>query len=144
MARFLYRLCCGGLVGAQLFFAAVAAQVVFPAEVAALPRDHPRRQLAADLVGGMLGRLDAATLALTAVAVVCALVVGRRRSAIFPLVAGLCALASAAWTTPAIQAMRTAGVAASGRFGLLHGVSSGLLVAEMILLAVAVCQAPQS
>ena len=70
MARFLYRFCCGGLVGAQLFFAAVAAQVVFPRDVAALPRDHPRRQLAADLVGSMLARLDAATLALTAVSFV--------------------------------------------------------------------------
>jgi hypothetical protein len=53
MARFLYLLSCGALVGGQLFFAAVAAQVVFPREVAALPRDDPRRQLAADLVGAM-------------------------------------------------------------------------------------------
>jgi hypothetical protein len=144
MARFLYRLCCGGLFGAQLFFAAVAAQVVFPSEVAALPREHPRRQLAADLVGSMLARLDAATIALTAVAVVCAIVLGRRRGGIAPLLAGLCALASAAWVTPAIQAMRGAGLTASGRFGLLHGVSSALLVLEMVLLAVAVWRAPQS
>jgi hypothetical protein len=144
MARFLYRLCCGGLFGAQLFFAAVAAQVVFSSEVAALPREHPRRQLAADLVGSMLARLDAATIALTAVAVVCAIVLGRRRGGIAPLLAGLCALASAAWVTPAIHAMRSAGLTASGRFGLLHGVSSALLVLEMALLAVAVWRAPQS
>jgi hypothetical protein len=144
MARFLYQLCCGGLFGAQLFFSAVAAQVVFPGDVAALPREHPRRQLAADLVGSMLARLDAATIALTAVAVICGLVLGRPRSAIAPLVAGLCAVVSVAWITPAIHALRAAGTTASGRFGLLHGVSSGLLVLEMILLAVAVLRVPQS
>jgi hypothetical protein len=144
MARFLYRLCCGGLLGAQLFFAAVATQAVFPRQVAALPRDHPRRQLAADLVGSMLARLDAATIAFTAVAVVCALVLARRSCGIAPLLAGLCALASAALITPAIQAMRAADLTASGRFGLLHGVSSSLLLLEMILLAVAVWRAPQS
>ena len=138
MARFLYQLSCGGLFGAQLFFAAVAAQVVFPREVAGLARDHPRRQLAADLVGSMLARLDAATIALTAVAVICAFALGRPRGAIAPLLAGLCAVASAALITPAIHAMRAAGTTASGRFGLLHGVSTGLLLLEMILLAVAV------
>src|SRR5207248_1143410 len=139
MARFLYRFCCGGLVGAQLFFAAVAAQVVFPRDVAALPRDHPRRQLAADLVGSMLARLDAATLALTAVAVVCALVLSRPRTAIAPLLAGVCAAASALFVTPSIQAMREAGTTASGRFAALHGGSSALLVLDMIRLAVAGC-----
>ena len=63
---------------------------------------------------------------------------------IAPLVAGLCAVASVAFITPAIHALRAAGTTASGRFGLLHGVSSGLLVLEMILLAVAVLRAPQS
>jgi hypothetical protein len=141
MARFLYLLCCAGLVGAQLFFAVVAAQAAFPAEVAALPRDDPRRQLAADLVGAMLARLDAATVALTAVAVICALVLGRRRAAIAPLLAGLCALTSALLVTPSIHALRVAGSSSSARFGLLHGVSSGLLVLEMVLLAVAAWQA---
>jgi hypothetical protein len=92
----------------------------------------------------MLARLDAATIALTAVAVICGLVLGRPRSAIAPLVAGLCAVVSVAWITPAIHALRAAGTTASGRFGLLHGVSSGLLVLEMILLAVAVLRVPQS
>src|SRR5262249_5453081 len=84
MARFLYQLCCGALLGAQLFFAVVGAQVAFPREVAALPRDDPRRQLAADLVGAMLSRLDAATIAGAGVAVVCAILVGRWNAAIAP------------------------------------------------------------
>jgi hypothetical protein len=142
MARFLYILCCGGLLGAQLFFAAVAAQVVFPRDVALLPRDHPRRQLAADLVGSMLARLDAATLALTAVAVVCAFALSRPRNAIAPLLAGICALVSVLVVTPGIHAMREAGATASGRFAALHGISSGLLVLEMILLLVALWRAP--
>jgi len=140
MARFLYLLSCGALFGAQLFFAAVAAQTAFPAEVAALPRDDPRRQLAADLVGAMLARLDAATIVGTAVAVVCAILLGRRWAAVAPLLAGLCALASASLVTPAIHAMRAAGATGSRRFGLLHGASSALLVLEMILLAIAVWQ----
>ncbi len=137
MARIVYRLCCGLLSGAQIFFAAVAAQVVFSREVAALPREHPRRQLAAELVGAMLARLDAATIALCAVATVCALSFDRRRRGALPLVAGLCALASVALVTPAIHAMRMAGDSASARFGMLHGLSSALLLVEMILLAIA-------
>jgi hypothetical protein len=140
MARFLYLLVCGGLLGAQLFFAAVAAQVAFPREVAALPRDDPRRQLAADLVGGMLSRLDGATIAGAAVAVACAFLAARRTAAIAPLLAGLCAVVSAWLVTPAIHALRAAGTTASRRFGLLHAASSGLLVLEMVLLAVAVWQ----
>jgi hypothetical protein len=136
----IYRLCCAVLLGAQLFFAAVAAQAVFSPEVAALPREDPRRQLAADAVGAMLARLDAATLVLCAVAVICA----RGRHALFPLFAGLCALASALWVTPAIHAMRAAGQVASPRFGMLHGISSVLLLLEMVLLAVAAWTAPES
>ena len=67
-----YRLSCALLAGAQLFFVAVAAQVIFPRDVAALPRSDARRQLAADLVGSMLARLDAATISLSALAVLCA------------------------------------------------------------------------
>ena len=140
MARFVYLLSCGGLFGAQLFFAAVGSQVAFPREVAALPREDPRRQLAADLVGAMLSRLDAATMAGAGVAVVCAILVGRWNAAIAPLLAGLCALASALLITPAIHGMRAAGTTATGRFGLLHGLSFGLLLLEMILLVVAVWQ----
>jgi len=133
----LFRVICALLAGAQLFFAAIAAQVVFPREVAALPRDEPRRTLAANLVGGMLARLDAAVMALSAVALVLAVFAGRRRLALLPLIAGLCAAASAFWITPQIHAMRGAGQTATPRFGMLHGVSSSLLLLEMILLAVA-------
>jgi hypothetical protein len=147
MARllpFVYRLCCLGLIGAQLFFVAVASQTVFPREVAALPREHPRRALAADLVGAMLVRLDAATIALSAAAVICALGAHSRRAAVLPLLAGLCALASAALITPAIHGMREAGQTALPRFGLLHGLSAGLLLLEIVLLLAAAFLLPES
>jgi hypothetical protein len=132
-----YRLSCAGLVGAQLYFVAVATRVVFPSEVAALPRADPRRALAADLVGAMLSRLDAATLSLAAIAVLCAVARGRRWAALLPLAAGLCAAASAALVTPRIHAMREAGQVGLPRFGILHAVSGGLLVVEMIALCIA-------
>jgi len=143
MAR-LYRVSCAALLGAQLFFAGAAAQSVFSSEIASLPRDDPRRRAAADAVGAMLARLDAATLVLCAVAVVCALQLKRARAALLPLFAGLCALASAALVTPAIHAMRLAGDTASARFGALHGISTSLLVVEMLLLGVAAWFAPES
>jgi hypothetical protein len=139
-----YPLLCGGLCGAQLFFAAVAAQMVFPREVAALPRDDARRTLAADLVGAMLARLDAATLALSALAIVCAVLLSQRRAALLPLLAGLCAAASVGLVTPRIHALREAGQTGLPRFGLLHAVSSCLLLAEMIMLAVAALRSPGS
>lgn len=145
MTSLLYRvypLLCGGLCGAQLFFAAAAAQVVFPREVAALPRDDARRKLAADLVGGMLARLDAATIALSALAIVCAVLVSQRRAALLPLLAGLCALVSSGLITPRIHTMREAGQTALPRFGLLHAASSSLLLIEMFLLAAAVLWPP--
>ena len=145
MARVLsqvYRMSCAALFGAQLFFAAGAAQVVFSREVAQLPRDDARRLFAADAIGAMLVRLDAATLVLTALAVVCAVQLSRRRAAALPLLAGLCALASAALVTPAIHAMREAGEVALPKFGMLHGASSLLLLLEMALLAVAAWRAP--
>ena len=129
MARFLYRLCCGTLLGAQLFFAAVAAQIAF--------RSGLDRRVAGDLVGAMLARLDSAALALTAVAVLCAVLIGRRRLAVPPLLAGVCAAVSALLVTPAIHAMREAGEMAGPRFGMLHGLSNALLLVEMILLAIA-------
>ena len=145
MARVLsqvYRLSCAALFGAQLFFAAGAAQVVFSREVAQLPRDDARRLFAADAIGAMLVRLDAATVALTALAVVCAILLSRQRAAALPLIAGLCALASAALVTPAIHAMRDRGEVALPRFGMLHGASSLLLLLEVALLAVAAWRAP--
>ena len=139
-----YRLSCALPAGAQLFFAAVAAQVVFPRDVAALPRSDARRQLAADLVGSMLARLDAATISLSALAVLCAVLLSQRKAAVLPLVAGLCAAASSGLITPRIHAMREAGETALPRFGLLHAVSSCLLLAKMIILVVAAVRAPES
>ena len=132
-----FRLLCALLAGGQLFFAAVAAQVVFPRAVAELPRNEPRRVLAADLVGAMLARLDAVVMMGAAVALVLGVAMGRRRILLLPLIAGLCAAASAFWITPQIHALREAGQSGTPRFGMLHGVSSSLLLLEMILLAVA-------
>ncbi len=139
MTARIFRLLCAALAGAQIF-GIVAAQTIFSREVAALPREDPRRQLAADAVGQMLGRLDAATIVGCAVAVL----LTRNRAALWPLVAGLCAIASALWVTPAIHSLRLAGQVASPRFGMLHGVSSTLLLIEIVLLAVAAWAAPES
>lgn len=136
MARFLYRLCCAGLLGAQVFFAAVAAQVAFKAGL--------ERRVAGDLAGAMLQRLDSAALALCAVAVLCAVLLGRRTLAVLPLLAGFCALLSSMVVTPAIHALRTAGETGSAKFGRLHGVSAGLLLLQIALLIVAVWLAPGS
>ena len=133
----IFRILCALLAGGQLFFVAIAAQVVFPRAVADLPRGEPRRVLAADLVGSMLARLDTTTLLVSALAVVLAVAGGRRRTALLPLAAGLCAALSAFWTTPQIHALRAAGQTSGGRFGMLHGISSSVLLLEMILLAIA-------
>src|SRR6266446_2618331 len=93
---------------------------------------------------GIQARQHAGPSAFTALAAVCAIVLGRRRAAIAPLLAGLCALGSSLLVTPAIQALRAAGETASGRFGMLHGVSLALLVVEMILLAVALWRNAES
>ncbi len=159
-----FRFLCAAQAGAQLFFAAVAAQVVFPPEVAALPHGHQRRTLAADLVGQMLVRLDATTLIVAAVCVLLGLRLAQRQSAsnasskssapgesgtastsraprqharraLFPLLAGLCALASLLGTTPAIQSLRAQGRTGEPLFGRLHALSSLLLLAELLLFA---------
>jgi len=135
MARFLFRLSCAGLLGAQIFFAAVAAQAVFHS-------GSLERRQAGDLVGAMLARLDAGTLAFTSIAVLCAVLLGQPRRALAPLLAGVLAALSAFAVTPAVHALRDAGETASRKFGMLHGASAALLLAEMILLAVAVWFAP--
>src|SRR5207253_10031575 len=90
---------------------------------------HPARTAAADQVGRMLSALDRMTLLLAAIALLCALVLGRRgvrrapRAALPPLVAGLLAGISAALVTPAIHAMRLAGQTSTAAFGLLHAAS---------------------
>lgn len=141
-----YQLVVSALLGARLFFAAVAAQRIFPPEVAALPRGDPRRTLAADLVGELLGPLDSATLCGGAVCVLLALQLSRlladrpaaaraaQRAATPALLVVLCATASIFGTTPAIHAMREAGRTGEPRFGMLHGLSGGLLLLEMALL----------
>ncbi len=147
---------CAAQAGAQLFFTVAATQVIFSAEVAALPHGDPRRELAAELVGACLARLDAAAMAVAALAVALlfirirvnqsrAQLLGSKasapgagaepRAAISPLLAGLCALGSAFGTTPAIHAMRLAGETRTARFGAMHGLSSGLLLLEMLLFA---------
>lgn len=148
IAAFLYRLLTAGLFGAQLFFAAGAAQVVFSREVAALPHEDLRRVFAADAIGGMLARLDAATILGCATAVLCAILLARsagpaaQRAALFPLLAGACAAASAFLTTPAIHALRLANRTADPVFGRLHALSGLLLLLEMLFLAIAVARAP--
>ena len=141
-----FRFLCAVQAGAQLFFMVVAAQVVFPREVAALPHGHERRTLAADLVGQMLACLDAATLVVAALCVLLGLRLAQQqrhsgssrassRRALLPLLAGLCALASLLGTTPAIQSLRAANRTGEPLFGALHAISSVLLVAELLLFA---------
>lgn len=143
-----YRLAAALLLGAQLFFAAVAAQAAFPPEVAALPRGHAARIAAADLVGRMLSSLDRWTLSLSALCVLCAVLLSRAghgralRSALPPLLAGLCAASSALLFTPWIHELRAAGQTQGPAFGRLHGASTGLLLVEMLLLVWALAIAP--
>lgn len=152
LLSFLFRACCGAAFGAQLFFAAIAAQVIFSREVAALPPSDPRRRAAAELIGALLARLDALTLGLTAVAAFCAVLLARRgltaarRPALPVLLAGFAALASARFVTPAIHTLRLLGQTATPRFGMLHGISSALLLAELVLLLAALwlSTAPQT
>ena len=147
---FLFRLSTGALFGAQLFFAAIAAQAIFTREVAALPSQDPKRRAAADLVGLFLARLDTLTLALSAVAALCAVLLVRRgvasarRAAVPVLLAGFAALASSALVSPAIHSLRLQGATSSPRFGQLHALSTLLLLAELLLLLAAIWLAPQS
>ena len=119
----IYRLLCAALAGAQIFFI-VAAQVAFAVA----------RPQAGEIVGALLARLDAATLVASAILV---LLAGRRPAALLPLAAGLCAAASVLWFTPQIHAMRLAGETTGPRFGMMHGLSTGMLLIELILLAIA-------
>src|ERR1041384_2061566 len=136
MARFLYRLTTGGLLGALIFFAAVASQVAFRSGLV-------ERQVSGSLVGAMLSKLDAATMAFTALAVLTAILLGQPRRAILPLVAGLLAVVSAFLITPAVHAMREAGQVGTPAFGRLHGISALVMIAEMILLALALWFEPK-
>ena len=137
-----FRFFCAAMAGAQLFFAAVAAQVVFSKDVAALPHGDPRKNLAAEQVGQMLVRLDTLAMVVGAVAVGLAVLLSARnwtpgslRRALQPLLAALCACASMFGTTPAIQAMRAADRVGEKAFGQLHALSALLLLLQMILFA---------
>ena len=148
LLAYLYRLAVGMLLGAQAYFAAVAAPAAFPREVAALPPGSPLRTAAADLVGRQLESLDRMSLLFCAVAALCAVALARagmggaRKAAVPPLLAGLCALFSSSWVTPHIHALREAGRTALPEFGRLHVLSTGLVGAEILLLAAALWVAP--
>lgn len=149
LLAYLYRLAAGLGAGAQLFFAAISAQSIFTKAVAALPPGDPARAFAANLIGLQLAQLDRLTLTLTSVAALSAILLARRgvpdarRAALPALLAGLGAFASSAWLTPAIQAMRAANQTGTARFAQLHGLSGGVLMIEMILLALALWIAPR-
>jgi len=151
MGRFLaffYRLAVALLLGADFFFAAVAAPASFPREIAALPPGSWQRVAAADLVGRMLMQLDRITLLLSAVAALCAIALARSgfpraRSAALPvLAAGLCALLSVSWVTPRIHALRTLAQSAGPEFGRLHFLSTALVGLEMLLFLYALWVSP--
>jgi hypothetical protein len=145
---YLYRLAAGLLVGAQVYFAAVAAPAAFPRDVAALPPGDPARTAAANLVGAQLASLDRMTLLLCAVAALGAIALARmgvasaRIAAVPVLLVGLCALVSSEWVTPRIHALRAAAQTQAPEFARLHAVSTSLLGLEIVLLLVALWVAP--
>jgi len=151
MGRFLayfYRLAVALLLGADFFFAAVAAPASFPRDIASLPPGSWQRVSAADLVGRMLAQLDRMTLLLAGVAALCAIGLARtglpraRPAALPVLGAGLCSLFSLAWVTPRIQSLRTLGQSAGPEFGRLHFLSTALVGVEMLLLLYALWVSP--
>jgi hypothetical protein len=148
LCAFLYRLSAGLLLGADVYFAAVAAPAAFPREVAALPAGHPLRSAAANLVGTQLAALDRMTLLFCAVAALCAIALARsgmpsaRAAAVPVLLAGLCALVSSSFVTPRIHALRDAGQTHLAEFGRLHATSTALVGVEILLLLVALWVAP--
>ena len=148
LCAYLYRVAAGLLLGAQVYFAAVAAPAAFPREVAALPTGHPARTVAANLVGVQLAALDRMTLLFCAVAALCAIALARtgmpaaRVAAVPVLLTGLCALVSSSFVTPRIHALREAGQTQLPEFGRLHAVSTGLVAVEIVLLLVALWVAP--
>jgi uncharacterized protein DUF4149 len=145
---YVYRLAAGLLLGAQVYFAMVAAPAAFPREVAGLPAGSPARTAAANLVGAQLASLDRMTLLFCALATLSAIALARmgvasaRAAAVPVLLTGLCALASSEWVTPRIHALRAAGQTQLPEFGRFHAVSTALLGVEIVLLLVAVWVAP--
>jgi len=148
VCAYLYRLAAGLLLGAQVYFAVVAAPAAFPRDVAALPPGSTARTAAANLVGAQLASLDRMTLLLCAIAALCAIALARmgavssRASAVPVLLTGLCALVSSEWVTPRIHALRAAAQTHLPEFGRLHAISTSLLAVEIVLLLVALWVAP--
>src|SRR4051812_27321493 len=148
LLAYLFRLAVALLLGAEFFFAAVAAPASFPRDVAALPPGSWQRVAAADLVGRMLTQLDRMTLVLSGAAALCAIALARSgltraRIAVAPvLAAGLCSLFSLGWVTPRIHALRALGQSAGPDFGRLHFLSTALVGIEMLLLLVALWVSP--
>jgi len=148
VCAYLYRLAAGLMLGAQVYFAAVAAPAAFSREVAALPAGSPARTAAANLVGAQLASLDRMTLLFCAIAALAAIALARmgiasaRAAAVPVLLTGLCALASSEWVTPRIHALRAAARAQLPEFGRLHAVSTALVGAEIVLLLIALWVAP--
>ena len=135
-----FRFLCGAQAGAQLFFTIAATQVIFSSEIAALPHEDPRRTLAADQVGQLLARVDTMTIIVSFVTFCVAWSIANQkrvslRRALPPLLAGLCAITSIFGTTPAIHALRATNRTGELRFGLMHALSSTLLILEMLLFA---------
>ncbi|HWE23462.1 MAG TPA: DUF4149 domain-containing protein [Myxococcales bacterium] len=149
VCAYLYRLAAGLLLGAQVYFALIAAPAAFPREIAALPAGHPLRTAAANLVGAQLATLDRMTLLLCAVAALSAIALARagapsaRVAALPVLLTGLCALASSQWVTPRIHQLRAASQTNLPEFGRLHALSTSLLGVEIVLLLVALWVAPE-
>ena len=145
---YVYRLAAGLLLGAQVYFALVAAPAAFPREVAALPAGSPARTAAANLVGAQLASLDRMTLLFCAVAALSAILLARtglpsaRAAAVPVLLAGLCALISSSFVTPRIHALRAAAQTQLPEFGRLHAISTGLVGLEILLLLAALWVAP--
>jgi len=148
LCAYLYRLSAGLLLGAAVFFAAVAAPAAFPRKVAELPPGHPLRTAAADLVGAQLAALDRITFLFCAIAALCAIFLARagissaRTAAVPVLLAGLCALLSSAFVTPRIHALREAGQTQLPAFGRLHAISTALVAVEILLFLFALWVAP--
>ena len=148
LCAYLYRLSAGLLLGAAVYFAAVAAPAAFPREVAALPPGHPLRTAAANLVGLQLAGLDRMTLVFCALSALCAIALARmgmataRLAALPMLLSGLCALVSSSFVTPRIHALREAGQTQLPEFGRLHALSTGLVGLEILLYLFALWVAP--
>lgn len=131
-------------IGAALFFAVIVTPALFASYT---PEES------AKAVGRMLPKLDLLILALTSVA---AIAMTRRSVPLLMLVVAIVAssIVSAAWITPAVASLREAAGAPMStlakdnplrqRFGMLHGISSALLLLRILLGAATIVVASRS